>query len=60
MHEVKDAKNKAIKLSAALNVGDNEEFDFVRSLYGMHCLINYTWINSLAEIFSIPDDWSAV
>ncbi|KAL0557047.1 hypothetical protein IC582_005565 [Cucumis melo] len=33
VHEVKDAKNKVIKLSAALNVGDNEEFDFVRSLY---------------------------
>ncbi|KAE8646664.1 S-adenosylmethionine carrier 1, chloroplastic/mitochondrial [Cucumis sativus] len=33
VHEVKDAKNKAIKLSAALSVGDNEEFDFVRSLY---------------------------
>lgn len=60
MHEVKDAKNKVIKLSAALNVGDNEEFDFVRSLYGMYYLIKYTWINSLGEIFSIPDDWSAV
>ncbi|XP_023551589.1 S-adenosylmethionine carrier 1, chloroplastic/mitochondrial-like [Cucurbita pepo subsp. pepo] len=33
VHEVKDAKNKAVKFSATLNVGENKEFDFVRTLY---------------------------
>ncbi|XP_038886539.1 S-adenosylmethionine carrier 1, chloroplastic/mitochondrial-like [Benincasa hispida] len=33
VHEVKAANSKAIKFSAALNVGENGELDFLRSLY---------------------------
>ncbi|KAG6602199.1 S-adenosylmethionine carrier 1, chloroplastic/mitochondrial, partial [Cucurbita argyrosperma subsp. sororia] len=33
VHKMNDANNKAIKVSATFNVGENKEFDFIRTLY---------------------------